>query len=190
MGEPREARQKVFCRGIATLVAPRQVLNMESHELMKALLKETSAKQVCADMGLSLSLIYKWAEPPAADSGSGSSNPLDRVRQLVEITGDQRIAQWVAERSGGFFINNPAALRESEELIPATNDIVQQFADMLGVIAAAASDQQITDKEAKHIRSQWEGLKSVTEGFVQAAEAGNFGGLKADLASHHGEPAA
>lgn len=163
---------------------------MESHELMKALLKDTSAKQICADMGLSLSLIYKWAEPPASDSGSGSSNPLDRVKQLIEITGDQRISQWVAQQSGGFFIDNPAALRESDELIPATNDIVRQFADMLGVIAAAAADQEITDAEAKRIRAQWEGLKSVTEGFVQAAEAGNFGGLKADIAKQHNEPAA
>jgi len=163
---------------------------MESHELMKALLKDTTAKQIAADMGLSLSLIYKWAEPPAVDAGSGSSNPLDRVKQLIEITGDPRISQWVAERSGGFFIDNPAALRESDELIPATNDIVRQFADMLGVIAAAAADQEITDDEAKRIRAQWEGLKSVTEGFVQAAEAGNFSSLKADITKQHDEPAA
>jgi len=163
---------------------------MESHELLKALLKETSAKQVSADMGLSLSLIYKWAEPSNDDSGSGSSSPLDRVKQLIESTNDDRVARWVAQQAGGFFISNPAALRESEELVPATNDIVQQFASMLGVIAAAASDQQITDQEAKHIRAQWEGLKSVTEGFVQAAEKGNFSGLEEDMKKCHDEPAA
>ncbi len=164
---------------------------MESHELLKALLKDTSAKQICSDMGLSLSLIYKWAEPPADDAGSGSSNPLDRVKQLIDSTSDDRVARWVAQQAGGFFISNPAAMRESEELVPATNDIVQQFASMLGVIAAAASDQQITDKEARSIRAQWEGLKSVTEGFVQAAEKGNFSGLEADIKKqHHDEPAA
>ncbi len=163
---------------------------MESHELLKELLKDTSAKQICADMGLSLSLIYKWAEPPSDDSGSGSSNPLDRVKQLIDSTDDDRVARWVAEQAGGFFISNPAALRDSEELVPATNDIVQQFANMLGVIAAAAADQQITDLEAKRIRAQWEGLKSVTEGFVQAAEAGNFGSLQDDLSKKHDEPAA
>lgn len=163
---------------------------MESHELLKTLLKETSAKQICSDMGLSLSLIYKWAEPPGDHAGSGSSNPLDRVKQLLESTRDDRIARWVAQQAGGFYISNPAALRESEELVPATNDIVQQFANMLGVISAAASDQQITEAEARSIRAQWEGLKSVTEGFVQAAEAGNFIGLKAELNKHHDEPAA
>lgn len=163
---------------------------MESHELLKALLQNTSAKQICADMGLSLSLIYKWAEPPAHDSGSGSSNPLDRVDQLMKSTRDDRIARWVAQQAGGFFISNPAGLRESEDLVPATNDIVQQFANMLGVIAAAAADQEITDQEARHIRAQWESLKSVTEGFVQAAEAGNFSGLASDLKNHPDEPAA
>jgi len=163
---------------------------MESHELLKDILKKTSAKQVCADLGLSLSLIYKWAEPPAADSGSGAVNPLDRIEQLYKTTQDKRIAQWVAQRAGGFFINNPAALRKTEALMPATNDIVQQFADMLGVIAAATADQSISDQEAKHIRAQWEGLKSVTEGFVQAAEAGNFNALKTDLEKKSGADAA
>lgn len=147
---------------------------MESHELLKELLKKTSAKQVAADMGLSLSLIYKWAEPPADDAGSGSSNPLDRIAQLLATTGDRQIAQWVCERAGGFYIANPILRSHDQELIPATNNIVRDFADMLGVIATAAADQQITDDEAKRIRGRWEQLKSVTEGFVHAAERGNF----------------
>ena len=46
---------------------------MDSYEVMREVLKKTSAKQIAADMGLSLSLIYKWAEPPEDDSGSNSS---------------------------------------------------------------------------------------------------------------------
>jgi hypothetical protein len=154
---------------------------MHSHELLKDLLRKISAKQISADMGLSLSLIYKWAEPPAEDAGSGAVNPLDRIEQLIRITGDRRIAQWVCQRAGGFFIDNPANARQAESLIPATNEIVQEFADMLGVIATAATDQQITGEEARKIRARWEELKSVTEGFVHAAEAGNFRELKAEL---------
>ena len=45
---------------------------MESHEVMKEVLKRTSAKHIAADMGLSLSLIYKWGELPEDDSGSGT----------------------------------------------------------------------------------------------------------------------
>ncbi len=151
---------------------------MESHELLKEVLKKTSAKQIAADMGLSLSLIYKWAEPPSDDSGSGANNPLDRIDQLLKISADRRIAQWVCERAGGFFISNPQAKPHPYSLIPSTNDIVQEFADMLQVIASAAADQQITKEEAKSIRQRWEELKSVTEGFVHAAELGNFAELR------------
>lgn len=66
---------------------------MESHELFKELLKKTSAKQIAAEMGLSLSLIYKWAEPPVEEAGSGSTNPLDGVDPLGKVTADRRVAQ-------------------------------------------------------------------------------------------------
>jgi len=145
---------------------------MQSHELLREILQKTSAKQVAAEMGLSLSLIYKWAEPAA--EGSGSSNPLDRLEQLLRVTGDRRLAQWVAERAGGFFIVNPRTQPLGTQLIPATNTIIQEFADMLAVIAAAATDNTITPKEAADIRGRWEELKSVTEEFVRCCEAGNF----------------
>jgi hypothetical protein len=58
---------------------------------------------------------------------------------------------------------------------------VQEFADMLGVIATAASDNQITKEEAKAIRRRWEDLKSVTEAFVRSCEEGNFGALQTGI---------
>ncbi len=148
---------------------------MHSHEVMKEVLKKTSAKQIAADMGLSLSLIYKWAEPPEDDSGSGASSPLDRVGQLIRITRDARVAQWVCEQAGGFFIRNPQQLPPHQPLIPITNDIVQEFADMLATIATASTDNVITEDEARNIRRRWEELKTVTEGFVTACESGSFG---------------
>jgi hypothetical protein len=147
---------------------------MESHEVMKEVLKKTSAKQIAADMGLSLSLIYKWAEHPEGDAGANS--PLERVGQLLRITHDVRIAQWVCEQSDGFFIRNPHNVPTGQPLIPVTNDIVQEFADMLATIAKASADSVITKDEAKDIRRRWEQLKSVTEGFVRAAETGSFSG--------------
>ena len=147
---------------------------MDSHEVMREILKHTSAKQIAAEMGLSLSLIYKWAEPHEDDSGSGASSPLDRVGQLIRITGDARVAQWVCERAGGFYIRNPHSHAAGGQLIPATNDIVQEFADMLATIAQSSADSVITKDESKHIRARWEELKSVTEGFVKACELGAF----------------
>ena len=158
---------------------------MESHELLREVFQKKSAKQVANDMGLSLSMIYKWAEAPdanaptAAGTGSGAVNPLDRVEALLRCTGDPRLIQWLCERSGGFFIHNPKRHHgHSHVLIPATNQIVQEFADMLAVIAAAAADNSITKKESRDIRARWEKLKSVTESFVHCCEEGNFGPLR------------
>jgi hypothetical protein len=108
---------------------------MHSHEVMREVLKKTSAKLIAAEMGLSLSLIYKWAEPPEDDSGSGASSPLDRVGQLIRATGDTRVAQWVCEQANGFYIGNPHNFPPTENVIPATNGIVQEFADMLATLS-------------------------------------------------------
>jgi len=151
---------------------------MQSHELLREVLQQTSAKQVAADLGLSLSMIYKWAEPDEGD-GSGAANPLDRIEALLRSTGDKRIVQWLCQRAGGFFILNPKSTKPHPDyLIPATNEIVQEFADLLSVIAFAAADNRITQKEAESIRGRWEELKSVTEEFVVCCEQGNFAALK------------
>jgi hypothetical protein len=152
---------------------------MQSHELLREVLQKTSAKQVAGDLNLSLSMIYKWAEPDDGD-GSGAANPLDRIEQLIRSTNDRRVVQWICERAGGFFILNPRTHKPHPDfLIPATNEIVQEFADLLAVIANAAGDNEISPPEAKRIRARWEELKSVTEGFVACCEEGNFSALKA-----------
>jgi hypothetical protein len=147
---------------------------MHAHEVMKDVLKRISAKQISSEMGVSLSLVYKWAEPPEEDSGSGASSPLHRVGQLVRISKDVRLAQWVCEQGDGFFIRNPRT-EQSTDTLRATNDIVQEFADMLATIARATADHTITKEEARTIRRRWEELKSVTERFVKTAESGSYG---------------
>jgi len=149
---------------------------MESHELLKEVFDKKSAKEVSADLELSTSMIYKWAQPVA--NGGGVENPLDRLEALYQSTGDVRLIQWLCQRAGGFFITNPHNTPHPHYLVPATNQIVQDFADLLQVIAAAAADNQVVPEEAKQIRARWEELKSVTEGFVACCEEGNFGPMK------------
>jgi hypothetical protein len=152
---------------------------MQSHEILRDVFEKCSPKQVAADLGLSLSMIYKWAEPADPAGGSGSTNPLDRIDALLRCTSDRRIVQWICQRAGGFFILNPKTNKPHPSyLIPATNEIVQEFADLLAVIATAAADNQITSKEAQAIRARWEELKSVTESFVACCEEGNFSALR------------
>jgi len=153
---------------------------MQAHEVMKEVLRKTSAKQIAAEMQLSLSLIYKWAEPPSDESGSGTGSPLDRVGQLIRITKDTRAANGFASRPADFSFPIPKTFRAAPRSSPATNDIVHEFADMLSTIAVTSEDNVITKDEAKRIRARWEELKSVTEGFVAAAETGTFGPPKTE----------
>ena len=157
---------------------------MQSHELLHEVFSRTSVKQVSADLGLSLSMVYKWAEPDDG-TGSGAVNPLDRIETLVRSTGDERLVQWICERAGGFFIKNPkTSWPHPHFLIPATNRIVQEFADLLAVVASSAADNTVSSLEAKSIRARWEDLKRATEAFVRCCEEGNFTALREAVTSH------
>lgn len=146
---------------------------MKSHELLREVFQTHNPKQIAEEMGMSVSMVYKWAEPP--EQGSGATNPLDRVASLVKSTGDTRVVEWICGHAEGFFIKNPKVGRpRSYAVVPATNRVVQEFAEMLSVIANAAVDNDITRPEAERIRSRWEDLKSVTESFVRGCEEGKF----------------
>ena len=152
---------------------------MHSYEVLREVFQQCSPKQVSSELGLSLSMIYKWAEPPDPSAGSGSTNPLDRIDALLRCSNDRRLVQWICQRAGGFFILNPKTNKPHPSyLIPATNEIVQEFADLLAVVAAAAADNQVTQTEARQIRARWEELKTVTESFVAWCEEGIFAPLK------------
>jgi hypothetical protein len=154
------------------------VTGVQSHELLRTVYDSGNPKQGAADLGLSLSLIYKWAEP-TTDTGSGATNPLDRIEQLVRSTGDDRIVQWICQRAGGFFIRNPKAVwPHPPDLIPATNQVVQEFADLLAVVASSAADSTVSSQEARTIRARWEDLKRATEAFFRCCEEGNFTALR------------
>jgi hypothetical protein len=150
---------------------------MQSHELLREVFDKKGPKEISADLDLSTSMVYKWAQPSNHENGVG--NPLDRIEALIQSTGDQRIVQWICQRAGGFFILNPKNVPHPHFLIPATNQIVQDFADLLAVVAHAAADNKITSPESEQIRARWEELKTVTEGFVAACESGDFDAIRA-----------
>lgn len=147
---------------------------MKSHEVLKNAFANSSPKEIAAELGVSLSLVYKWAQDQS-DTGSGSRNPLDRVVKLQEITEDQTIIEYLTEQCGGYFVKNPAsACQQGFEYLPATTEIVTQFSTLLARISTAALDNSITTGEAEDIRVCWDKLKSYTEGFVRCCEEGDF----------------
>lgn len=147
---------------------------MDSNEVLRQALRKTSPKAVAAELGVSLSLVYKWTEP-AAENGSGSRNPLERLQQVIELSGDTGIVEWLCRRSGGHFVRNPDPDSKGiEHVLTATQEIISQFSTLLGRISAAAIDQSIKKGEAEEIREVWDHLKSYAEGFVECCEKGNF----------------
>lgn len=157
--------------------------DMESHEVIREALERTSAKEVANQLGVSLSLVYKWCGLDPRDGGA-TSNPLERARQLYESTGHEPLVQWLCHKAEGVFVRNPpTGRRPGREVMPATQEIVQKFADLLAAISQAAADNRISDAEAKSIRREWDELKSHTERFVKWCEAGDFEHLSEDLSS-------
>ena len=154
---------------------------MESHEVVRNALNKGNPKEVAAGLGISLSLVYKWAQRDES-GGSGTPNPLDRILQLYELTQDDHLLQWLCMRGGGVFVKNPPSqCRKGFEVMPATQEIVQQFANLLASISQAALDNSITAAEADSIRHVWDELKRFTEGFVRCCEEGDFVHLNEDL---------
>jgi hypothetical protein len=153
---------------------------MQSYEVLRQALENANPKEVASEMGVSLSLVYKWSQP-TEENGSGTTNPLDRVEQLYRITKDDAVVQWLCRVAGGFFVKNSRSEKVGDELVPATQLIVQRFAELLTAISTAAVDQEISPAEAKKIRGEWDDLKRFTEGFVRCCENGDFEGAAKGL---------
>ncbi len=156
---------------------------MESHEILKDALERSplGPKEIASALGVSLSLVYKWSQP-SSESGSGARNPLERVEQLIDHTGDGAILEWLCRRSGGYYVRNPkSSCIKGYEVVPATHAIVQQFAGLLDVVSRAALDNTITPDESAEIRVVWDKLKSYCEGFVRCCEEGDFEQIQQDL---------
>jgi len=147
---------------------------MESHEVLRHALRKTTPKAVAAELGVSLSLVYKWAEKPT-DLGSGSKNPLDRLQQIIDLSGDTGIVDWLCRKQGGHFVRDPdVSGHRIDHVIPATQEIISHFSLLLSEISTAALDHSVTKEEAQDIRKCWDALKSYAECFVRCCEKGDF----------------
>ncbi|OAM90608.1 hypothetical protein OH491_02160 [Termitidicoccus mucosus] len=145
---------------------------MDSHDVVKQILKEIPAKQIAAELGVSLSLVYKWAEPPLV--GSGASNPLDRTEVLTRISGSIAPLEWLCARMNGTFV--PGAPPEVPELHVHRigPELVRELGRLLGELSETATEGDIGKAKIKSLRKQWEHVKKIAEMYVQAAEKGRL----------------
>ncbi len=150
-----------------------------SDEVLKQAASTVGVKALAAELKLSPALVYKWCQPCDADDpdSSGARNPLDRLMDIVRITHDPEVVNWLCHQAGGFFTPNPRVdtTHVSHELLQATQRLVKEFSDMLEEVSVSVrTDSSIVPAEAARIRRHWETLKRVAENFVVAGEEGLY----------------
>lgn len=150
-----------------------------SDEVLKQAADKIGVKALAAELKLSPALVYKWCQPfdPEDPDSSGTRNPLDRLAQIVELTGDIDLVNWLCRQAGGFYSPNPQVEQGNSrrDLLIGAQGLVKEFSDMLEEVSRAiADDGAIVPHEAARIRKHWEVLKRVAESFVVCAEAGLF----------------
>ena len=154
---------------------------MKSYEVIRQAVDEPGVKAVAAALKVSPALVYKWCEPPAEKEDpeqSGAKNPLDRVREMYELTKDIRLVRWLCNAAGGFYVANPVPeLRKSmdETIFNETRSMVREFSELLDAVTASVEDDSHIDSdEADEIRQKWEDLKACVERFVIGCEKGHY----------------
>lgn len=152
---------------------------MESFEILKQAADKVGVKALAAELKLSPALVYKWCQPcePDDPDTSGALNPLDRLAEIVRVTNDIEVVNWICQQAGGFFVPNvhPDRRHVGTDLLIGAQQLVKEFSDMLEEVGrSVANDGEIDDPEAERIRRDWETLKRVAESFVIAGEAGLF----------------
>lgn len=150
---------------------------MESYEVIRRAVNTIGVKAVAPKMRLSAALIYKWCQEPSSEDhadASGSRNPLDRVKQLYELTGDVALIGWLCRQAGGYLVKNPEHTDSVDRtILNGTQRMIKEFSEVLGAVAESVTDGDGVDsQEAKRIRSEWEELKCLAESFVVACERG------------------
>jgi hypothetical protein len=147
---------------------------------MRDAAEKVGVKALAAKLNLSTALVYKWCQESARDDphGSGALNPLDRLREIYEITRDDRLINWLCVVADGTFVRNPAVEpgQHEEQLLGTTQRVVEEFGQLLSTVSRSIeNDGRITQQEADAIRQSWERLKAIAETFVLACEKGMYG---------------
>jgi hypothetical protein len=148
---------------------------MKCGEVLRLACDEVGVKKLAKALSLAPSLIYRWFQQENNNQPPATSNPLWRVAQIYEITGDPSPIEWLCERAGGCFVENVSL--EPSNGDQQTKSFVNEFSDLLRAISVGLSEDRISAlvalidaEESDRIRKEWEALKRAGESFVIAAE--------------------
>lgn len=153
----------------------------KTYKVLKKAVDRVGIKPVACALNVSQALVYKWCQNPeqvySHKTASGATNPLDRLVKIVETTGDVEMIKWLCKAAGGYYVEDKIGeeLPKEQDVLINIQQFIKEFSETLDKISACYSDDgKISKAEAREIRTQWEDLKSMGEGFVMACEAGKY----------------
>lgn len=151
----------------------------ETHRVLKQAVERAGPKRVARALDVSLSLVYKWTQPPRTKrnpGASGARNPLDKLVTVFSLSNDLELVHFLCRVARGYFTANPGDPGRSERnFVSATVNSLNDFADMLQFAEKSlTSDGRIDEQEALKLRRQWDRLKGRLEQFIVGCEEGQF----------------
>jgi hypothetical protein len=149
---------------------------VQSYQVLRAAIDKKGAKAVSAHLQLSPSMIYKWCQSKPEEGGDGVENPLDRLLAVVKFTEDDSPIHWLCHSASGFFVTNPIKSTDrGSPVLQSVQKLLREFSELLEIISESYNNDSVIDNtEAERIRTEWERLKTLGEGFVCACEEGDF----------------
>jgi len=151
----------------------------ETHQVLRQAVERAGPKRVARALDVSLSLVYKWTQPPRTKrnpTASGARNPLDKLVTIFGLSNDLELIHFVCRVARGYYTANPGgAPRNERNFVSATVNALNDFADMLQYAEKSlSSDGRIDEGESRKLRRQWDKLKGRLEQFIVSCEEGHF----------------
>ncbi|MBX3473030.1 MAG: hypothetical protein KF754_01450 [Planctomycetes bacterium] len=151
----------------------------QTHRVLKQAVERAGPKRVARALDVSLSLVYKWTQPPRTKrnpTASGARNPLDKLVTIFSLSQDLEVVHFLCQVARGYYTANPTqAGKPQQNFVSATVSSLNDFADLLQYAEKSLSDDGAIDEaEAGKLRRQWDRLKGRLEQFIVSCEEGQF----------------
>ena len=151
----------------------------DTHKILKQAVDRAGPKRVSRALDVSLSLVYKWTQPPRTKdnpSASGARNPLDKLVTIFHLSEDIELIQFLCRIARGYYTTNPPLEgKVGSSFVTATVSALNDFADLMHLAEKSLTDDgQIDEGEAKKLRKNWDRLKGRLEHFIVGCEEGAY----------------
>lgn len=151
----------------------------DTHKILKQAVDRAGPKRVARALDVSLSLVYKWTQPPRTKknpAASGARNPLDKLVTIFHLSEDIEVIQFLCRIARGYYTSNPMLQgKVGHSFVTATVGALNEFADLMQLAEKSLTDDgRIDESEAKNLRKDWDRLKGRLEHFIVACEEGAY----------------